>query len=825
MKTVADIIDSFKNRNKDAVVYKTGYRTFRLTYKLLHVKILKTITLLDQLKLKKGDKIILWGFNSPDWVCIFLACSYRGIIVVPIDANALSDFIEKIYHAVSAKVLFHSQYKIPPNIPVQYFVLENLDQQLEVIKDWSSIKPTVNENDLLEIVYTSGTTADPKGVLLTHKNVISNTIAILKAVKPTSDQSFLSVLPLSHLFEQNPGLLAPLSIGCTIIYMRGLRPNFIFKTLNSERITNIILVPRLLKLFADGIKREFDDKHLTEIFNGLMKINISPRVKKILFYPIHKKFGMNFAYFISGGAPLDSELKVFWEKIGFTILQGYGLTESSPVLTVNSLKKNRLGSVGSAVEGVQLKINDDGQIYAKGANITKGYFQKSKETNLLFDGSWMRTGDLGLLDENGFLYLKGRQKDLIVTAAGVNIYPEDIERLMLQQPDVKDVCVLGLPTNDGEEVHAEVILKKTTDLRKIIATVNAKLNESQQITSYAQWEKDDFPRTTTMKIQKRFVLAEIQLKKSGEDSNNDKQVGKLYRIIAQINSINPAIVTPQAKLSLDLKLTSINRVELISLIEQEYNIDIDEEEITKETTVADLEKIVRERKRITDKNIFHPWLLSLPMRIIRYIYNFLVIDTLIRIFCRRTIIGLENLKNLDQPVIFISNHVGYFDTPNILMSLPFQIRNKIAAAAWREYFTIPKKLVFKRLLYGFYYYHASLFTNIYLFPKEKGFKKSLEYTGELLDKKWNILFFPEGEHSINGKMMPFRNGIGWIVKEMRVPIVPVKHEGLEHIMAGDQYQIPKFGRVKITFGKPIMPDYTKSIPEITKELQDVIEKM
>jgi len=825
MKTVADIIDSFKNRDKDALVYKTGYRTFRLSYKLLHIKILKTVALIDQLKLKKGDTIILWGFNSPDWVSIFLACSYRGIVIVPIDANALSDFIEKIYHAVSAKALFHSQYKIPPNIPIQYFILENLDQLLESITDWSNSKPTVNENDLLEIVYTSGTTADPKGVLLTHKNLISNTKSIVQAVKPNSEQSFLSVLPLSHLFEQNPGLLAPLSVGCTIVYIRGLRPNFIFKTLATERITNIILVPRLLKLLADGIRRELDEKHLTAIFNGLLKINLAPSVKKLLFYPIHKKFGMTFAYFISGGAPLDPELEIFWKQIGFTILQGYGLTECSPVLTVNSLKKSNPGSVGAAIDGVQLKINHDGQIYAKGDNITNGYYQKSKETNALFDGSWMRTGDIGMLDENGFLYLKGRQKDLIVTAAGVNIYPEDIERILLKQPDVKDVCVLGLPTKNGEEVHAEIILKKTTDLRKIIASVNAQLNESQQITSYAQWEKEDFPRTTTMKIQKRFVLAEIQQKKPANDNLNDKRVGKLYQIIAQINSINPIMVTPNAKLSLDLKLTSINRVELISLIEQEYNIDIDEEEITKETTVADLEKIVRERKRITGKNIFHPWLLSMPMRIIRYIYNVLVIDNLISIFCRRTVYGQENLKHLDQPVIFISNHVGYFDTPNILMSLPFQIRNKIAAAAWREYFTIPKHLVFKRLLYGFYYYHASLFTNIYLFPKEKGFKKSLEYTGELLDKKWNILFFPEGEHSTNGKMKPFRNGIGWIVKEMRVPIVPVKHKGLEYIMAGDQHQIPKFGRVIITFGKPIIPDYTKSIPEITKELQDVIEKM
>ena len=185
----------------------------------------------------------------------------------------------------------------------------------------------------------------------------------------------------------------------------------------------------------------------------------------------------------------------------------------------------------------------------------------------------------------------------------------------------------------------------------------------------------------------------------------------------------------------------------------------------------------------------------------------------------------EPLKNLKEPAIFIANHVGYFDAPNVLMSLPFSIRGKTAVAAWQEYFDIPKNQILKKLLYQFYYEYASLLVNIFPFPKKKGFKRNIEYSGELLDKGWNILFFPEGEHSKTGKLQPFRAGIGWLAKEMRCPIVPIKHFGMEKIMAGDEHQLPRFGKVAIKIGKPVQPDYTKSIPEITAELQDMINRM
>lgn len=831
MKTVADVVEGFKQWDKPAMVHKTGIRTFPVSYRQLYKQVLQMAGFLESQNLKKGDKILLWGFNSPQWSTVFLAAAIRGIIVVPVDFLAVGEFVEKIQEQVKAKAIFHAEFKIPPSIGIKNFTLEYIDHYLQDIAP-SSADPTLTPEDVLEIVFTSGTTGDPKGVVITHKNLISDVVMIKKVVDVRPQQTFLSLLPLSHLFEQNCGFLAPLSSGCTVVYMRGLRPNLIFKVLSEERITNMVIVPRLLKLFETSIRREVETKGKTKTFEKLLRTDTPRFAKRLLFSPVHKKFGLHFESFFSGGAPLSRELEDFWNGLGFRIVQGYGLTECSPVLTVNPLNAYVKGAVGQALPGVDLKLGEKGEVYAKGPNITQEYFEKPAQTKDLFDDGWMKTGDIGEFDEQGYLFLKGRQKDVIVTGAGMNIYPEDIEGAIMHQKGVRDVCVVGLPTSQGEQVHAEVILSgNDNDIKKIINGANGELNDAQQISSHAVWSKDDFPRTTTMKIKKPLVLAEITGR--GRGTVMPSQPGsdsKLNNMIAKICDVDIGQVTASATLASDLHLTSVNRIELIALLEQEFNLDLDEDDITATTTVSELEDMVNKRERVHSANIFRRWLLRLPVRIIRGTFNGLLANNLLRLFVRRRLVGLENLDGLDGPAIFIVNHVGYFDAPVVLMSLPWRYRHKIAAAAWKEYFESEGVTWFrnerlKKLQLGFYYEYASLMVNVYPFPKKVGFKRSLEYTGELLDKGWSIMFFPEGEHSPSGQLQPFRSGIGWIAKEMKVPIVPVKHSGFENIMAGDPIQMPRFGRVTIKFGKPIMLDDRKSIPEITQQLQDLIKNL
>lgn len=825
MKTVLDIVMHFKEIEKVALVNKTGYRTFRTTYAQLFEKVAKTATLFERLHIKKGDKLIIWGYNCPEWATVFLAAASKGIMVVPIDNMALPEHVKRIQEIVSAKLIVHSEYKLPPVMRAHELILEHLDKVTEGMPLADLGSYNVDENDTLEIVFTSGTTGNPKGVVLSHRNIMSNIAAIKKCVKVESDQTFLSLLPLSHLLEQTPGLLAPLSASCTIVYVRGLRPSLIFRALAEEKVTNIVAVPRLLKLFADGIMREAEEKKISRLFKKLAQLKLPPGLKKKLFWPVHGKFGRSFRYFIIGGAPFLAELEQFWESLGFLVVQGYGLTECAPVLTCNTLFRKKHGSVGQPLPGVELKFGRDGEIYARGDNITKGYYNDKEKTKETFANGWFKTGDIGFADKEGYVFLKGRKKDMIVTSGGENVYPDDIEQVLLEDKSVKDACVIGIPTRQGEEVHAELLLKKKADLRVIVEKSNKRLNQAQQIMSFSLWHAADFPRTTTLKIKKHLVLEAVLKRKKPHGAALRQPQSRLHELLSRIEGISKAAIKPEAKLGIDLKLTSVNRVELVSMIEQEFNLDINEEEITGETKVSELESMIETREKVEKRRIFRTWLLWLPIRVVRMAYNLLLTDNLIRIFCWRKVTGTENLKGLKEPAIFIANHVGYFDAPNVLMSLPLRIRGKIAVAAWQEYFDIPKNKILKKLLYKFYYEYASLFVNIFPFPKQKGFKRNIEYAGELLDKGWNILFFPEGEHSKTGKLQPFRAGIGWLAKEMRCPIVPIKHLGMEKIMAGDEHQLPKFGRVAIKIGKPVKLDYTKSIPALTSEIQEIIEKM
>ncbi|MBI3037217.1 AMP-binding protein [Candidatus Woesearchaeota archaeon] len=825
MKTVLDIVMRFKELEKAALVNKTGYRTFTTTYAQLFEKVAKTASLLERLRIKKGDKLIIWGYNCPEWATVFLAAATKGIIVVPIDHMALPEHVKRIQDIVSAKLVVHSEYKLPRGTQMHEIILEHLDKLIENLPQAHHEVSDIDENDTLEIVFTSGTTGNPKGVILSHKNIMSNIAAIKKCVKVTSDQIFLSLLPLSHLLEQTPGLLAPLSALCTIVYVKGLRPSLIFKALAEEKVTNIVAVPRLLKLFADEIMREAEEKKISWLFKKLAQLKLPAGIKKKLFWPVHRKFGKNFRYFIIGGAPFSPELEQFWDSLGFTVVQGYGLTECAPVLTCNTPLGRKPVSVGQALPGVELMFGKDGEICARGENISQGYYGDKAKTNEAFAGGWFKTGDMGFADKEGYVFLKGRKKDMIVTSGGENVYPEDIEEILLEDRNVKDACVVGVPTRQGEQVHAELILKNKANLRQIIEKSNKLLNPAQQIMSYSVWHASDFPRTTTLKIKKHLVLEAVLNRKKPRGAALQQPQSRLHELLSRIEGISKAAIKPEAKLGIDLKLTSVNRVELVSMIEQEFNLDVNEEEITGETTVSQLESLIEKREKIVKRRIFRAWLLWPPVRAIRIAYNLAITDNFMRIFCWRKITGAENLKGLKEPAIFIANHVGYFDAPNVLMSLPLPIRSKMAVAAWQEYFDIPKNKILKKILYQFYYEYASIFVNIFPFQKQKGFKRNIEYAGELLDKGWNILFFPEGEHSKTGKLQPFKAGIGWLAKEMRCPIVPIKHHGLEKIMAGDEHQLPKFGRVAIKIGKPVKLDYTKSIPALTSEIQEIIEKM
>jgi len=308
--------------------------------------------------------------------------------------------------------------------------------------------------------------------------------------KLSPKQKFLSVLPLSHVFEQVIGFLVLLSNRTTIVYIRTLKTRDLFEAFHEERITNAAVVPRLLELIHAGILQKVKNKE--KFISQVQSIGKLPLVfRKIIFHKIHQKFGGRIRYFVCGGAPLDESVEMFYDAIGLRIVQGYGLTESSPVLTTNTPVRKKLGSVGKAVPGVKIKISSDEEVLAKGDNITQGYYKNPKKTKEIFEDGWLKTGDLGHLDDEGNLFLKGRKKDMIVTSAGINVYPEDIEQVLNKLPGVMDSCVIGTKAKKGEEIHAVLLLKEKADLKSIITEANKKLDDSQKIQHHSAWPHED----------------------------------------------------------------------------------------------------------------------------------------------------------------------------------------------------------------------------------------------------------------------------------------------------------------------------------------------
>ena len=801
--TLVDLLKTFKTRgDKTAFIYLTGIRRFVFSYNQFYTEILKTAAWLKNQGVGQGDRVAIWAPNSPWWAITFWGIIARGGIVVPIDFNSGKERAEKIAELAECKLIIQSYYKLDKANTTANILIEDLQYLVSKVQP-IAIPAIVKDEDIAELIYTSGTTGDPKGVVLTHKNLMSNLRQVNKHIPEiTQKYNFLSLLPLSHMFEQMGGFFTPLMNGGRVVYIRTLKPSAIMQALKDENIYTVMTVPRLLQALKNGIEREFQSKGLGKIFEKLLSFAVhkSNKFKKILFFPIHKKFGRNFQFFISGGSALDAPTAQFWQNLGFKVIEGYGLTECAPILAGNLVSQQRIGSVGKALPGVALKL-DSGEILAKGDNIFNGYWQNEKATQEAFttDG-WFRTGDLGQVDGDGWWHIKGRKKDVIVTGSGVNVYPDDIEGVLNLIPTVRESCVVAKRTASGEEVHAVLILADDSQKpENIIAEANKSLDAQQQINSFSLWPEPEFPKTTTLKIQKFRVIQSLATNSTDKERLTSNS---LINLIAKVAGKSVTEVQETSVLAQDLGISSIGRLELVNYLEQEFRLDLDDALINQNTTVKSLREIIKNKEKMHGGEIFPFWSFNPVGRFIKFISNWLLHYPIFFSFVKLEKRGLENLDNLNEPSLFIANHVSYFDHPAIVFSLPGKARYFIATAAKDEFFHKDKKInklkwVWKR----FTYYYGTVALSLFPLPKDKGFRKSLEFMGKLVDNKINILIFPEGERSYDGQILPFMEGLGLMVKELQIPVIPVKIEGMEKIFPRGT-AMPKRGKAIITFGKP-----------------------
>lgn len=804
-----------------AFVYRTEFRTFSWSYWRVYSDALRMAAFLQAKGIRPGARLILWASNSPQWVSVFFGCILSGIVAVPIDLRSREDFVRQVGREVDASVIFRTRFKPDPGLDIPQFFVEDVDKLLIGIDAGSYRRPSIRPNGIIEILYTSGTVARSKGAILTHENIVSELRAIEPVIPAEREYRFLSLLPLSHIFEQMIGLFVPLSRDSTVVYLETLKPSSIFESLQRSRITALVVVPRMLELLRSGIRREVERRLLFRwMFPTLLSWapTFPPPVRRLLFWPILSQLGGKLKYIVSGGAALDPELERFWDSIGVIVLQGYGLTETASAVTCNRLEARKIGSAGRVLAGQEVKIAADGEILVRGPNVTPGYYANERQTAAAFEDRWLKTGDIGQFDSDGFLFVKGRKKDVIVTAAGLNIYPEDIEAVLNRIAGVRESSVVEWKGT----VHAVILLESGAEARRIVEQANRKLDPSQQIQGYTVWPFEDFPRTTTLKVRKRDLLDFLRRAEAKEQlpPAPPGPTTRLYQIIGRISPQGPGALRPDATLGLDLKLGSIDRLELISLIEQELGVDLPEEFITPETTVAQVERMIEERPGPAHRLSFPRWAVSPLTTTFRDLAQRLLLLPLLRLLLRVSIEGLENLNMIDGPVIFAPNHQSYLDAPAIAMALPRSWRLKLAVAAWAEYFEAADVewpiLILRRIEY----YVAVLLLNIFPLPQRRVFRDSIKYAGELVDRGWSILIFPEGQRTTTGQMLPFKEGIGLLVSALRVPVIPVGITGL-YAIYGPSKVLPSAGDVWVTFGEPLY-FRDESYIEITRRVKSAV---
>jgi len=805
MKTLLDLFKLFGQRKKEVFVYRTGIRRFTYTYLELYSSSLRMAAYLVNQGIKEGDRVAIWAPNNPFWAISYFGIILSGAIVVPIDFASGEKRAETITKLSGAKFVIQSVYKfekLPLTDGLKTVMIEDLFFLLKSQKPIEKL-PVIKPTDTVEIVYTSGTTGDPKGVVLTHKNILSNVLGACKHIEIPKNFNFLSVLPLSHMLEQTVGFLIPLYQGDKVIYLRTIKPSSIMEALSKEDVAVILTVPKFLLLLKNTVERELASE-------GLKFFLSSKLLTKIIAPIIRRKFGKNFQLFAVGGAGLPIDIFEFWQKLGIIVVEGYGLTECSPIVAGNTINEQVAGSVGYPLKDLQVKL-DKQELLVKGDSVFSGYYQNSEKTKEAFRNGWFKTGDYAQTDTQGNIYIKGRKKDVIVNASGINIYPDEIEAVVNRIEGVKDSCVLGLDRGEGEEVHAVFLLKnKNVNVHKIIQLANEKLDPLQRIEGFSVWEEIDFPRTPTLKIQKFKVREKIL--NQNRTTNLDLVNDSFLSLLANVSHKNPREIKENSLLNSDLGLNSLSRLELVNYLEQEYRVDLEDSIINSKTTVADLRKLLEKKGKTKKQRGLWLWLNNPVGRIIREALDIILQKPICSLFFDLEVRGLSNLKELKGPAIFIANHASYLDQPAVMFALPQKIRYKMASATREEFFFSEEGTAFVRKIM---FPLAMVAGNVFLLPQKSGFRKSLSFMGSLIDEGVSILVFPEGTRTRDGKLQKFMSGLGLMVKEFQVPVVPIRIFGMEKIYPRGA-KLPKKGKCTVIFGKPI--EFTTETPNEIVEI-------
>jgi len=826
--SVVEYLDKFSLYDQDiACVFPRGYRTIRWRYAQIRSYAERFAALLADRGIGKGDRVMLWGPNCGEWLAAFWGSLLRGVVVVPMDRAAAPEFASRVFDQVGAKLLIRSRSLSIASHPAFYF------------EDFASLPPAKAEgptgstrDDAVQIVFTSGTTGDPKGVVITHGNILANLEPIEREIQKYLRYErifhplrFLNLLPLSHVFGQFMGIFIPPLIGATVLFQESIKPAEIVSTIRNERVSVLITVPRLLGSLREMLETEMrlklGESALRTEMERAGKEHFALRWWR--FRRLHSRLGWKFWAIISGGATLDHDDEEFWRRLGFAVIQGYGLTETTSLISLNHPFKLGRGSIGKALPGRDIKLDDSGEILVRGDSIAKTYWVNGKPVAAR-EGEWFRTGDLGTVDEGGNLYFKGRKKNVIVTSEGMNVYPEDLEAALRAQSAVRDCVVIPIERGGNAEPCAVLVVSDGAEAAsRAVAEANARLGTHQRIRHWVVWPDADFPRTSTQKPRQDLIstYARAQLANS---RNGMVPRSAIEAAIAQLGK-GDVQVQGAARLDDDLNLSSIDRIELLSALEQRYQVELDESRFSEAATVGDIERILHEASSTpaVARHHYPRWAQRRPIQWLRVIIYYLFTRPATVTMAKPTVIGREKLRNASGPLLFISNHVTYIDPGLLMFAMPARYRHRLAIAMQGELLTAmrnpPAEMnIFQRVIEIVSYWLVTALFDVFPLPQRSGFRESFAFAGESVDRGYSLVVFPEGRRTTDGEMSPFRAGIGVLAQHLKIPVVPMRIDGLFPLKK-EQRRFARRGEIKVIVGEPIQFPADASEEDIAKELQ------
>ena len=830
-----------------------------------------------------GSRCAILASNGPRWVAAYLGIMGAGCVAVPLDTAFKPDQVAKLLKDSGANLLFvdaahvevgnaawSAHASVEPAALGRVFVIdsindathENFDQILRTsIPELS--QPGSSADDLAVLLYTSGTTSDPKGVMLTHKNLNGEADSVFQVLDVGPDDAILGVLPLFHALAQMGNLLLPLSIGARVVYLETLNTTELLRALEERGITLFACVPQFFYLIHERVMKQVQSRGRGSriAFRLLLRLARAGRIiglnlGKLFFAEAHRRLGTKMRYLITGGSRFDPKIGRDLEDMGFNVLQAFGLTETSGAASLTPPGENLLGSVGKPLPGTEIRIAKSehaekgaGEILIRGPIVMKGYYNRSDATAEVLKDGWLHTGDLGYLDTRGNLFVTGRSKDVIVLSNGKNVYPEEIEAHYLQSPLIKDICVMGIESTPGkplaERLHAVIVPnfdvlreRKVVNAREVlrfdIEGLSAQLPSTKRILSYDIWQ-DDLPRTTTRKlkrfeIRKRVLQNPAALGGSAQAISAERKFNDDDRLWLTSDGVQLAMnvlrhaskkegeVHPDDNLELDLGLDSMERVELVVALEGALGAHAEESELANVYSVRELVNTLLQHRggaasqrtgwdavfasETSDEEVKEA-LKPSPLSTVFWFVAARLARYVCQILYRIQISGLENIPE-DRPFIFSPNHQSFMDAPLIMSYFPFRIFSKMFYVGTSEIFGHGMRRRIARTMKL-----VPIDPDANLIPAMRAGAYGL-HQGEAL------VLYPEGERSISGEPKAFKKGAAILATHVQVPIVPVAIDGFEKAW-GRGRGIRLFQNLKIQIGKPIEPPLAANASENTYE--------